>query len=179
MNAIQIRSGLMKLLPQLSLAGETLPSLIVYQNPTIHKLAKFLESKMTGVVVVESVADQCNRLNALIKRYTPGTDIFILSGATGTLGSHILDSLLARNEVRKVYCFGRKVAGVSSAERTRSTFVTYGLNPAILDTGRVEYFDVDLSQRTFGLDGEVFAKVRILILDLDPFSHLSFSCKQR
>ncbi|KAI0388936.1 acetyl-CoA synthetase-like protein [Xylariaceae sp. FL0594] len=78
--------------------------------------------------------------------------VILLTGSTGSLGSYILASLLARPDVKKVFCLNRAASPVSAQE---SSFKLRGLPLSELstasNTGRVKFFQVDPTAAQFGL----------------------------
>ncbi|KAF7595540.1 hypothetical protein BBP40_005575 [Aspergillus hancockii] len=71
----------------------------------------------------------------------------VLTGSTGTLGTYILDALLKNPSVTHVHCLNRKVDS-AAAQRQKTDF--YGLITP-LDSARVSFWTVDLSQNGLGL----------------------------
>ncbi|RAL65944.1 hypothetical protein DID88_005605 [Monilinia fructigena] len=65
-----------------------------------------------------------------------GPKVFLLTGSTGSLGSYILNSLLAEDKSCKIYCLNR---GEDSGERQRSSSSSKGL---LTDFKRVEFLSM-------------------------------------
>lgn len=73
---------------------------------------------------------------------------------TGSLGSYLLDTLILSSKVSKVYCLNRRPnAEEYQAEVNRSR----GL---ISKWDRVEFFHVDLSKPSFGLEESLYERLR-------------------
>lgn len=70
---------------------------------------------------------------------------FLLTGATGFLGSFVLHGLLKMNKTKKVYCI---VRGQTGQQRLRTTLTAYGLT---FDAQRVQCLAGDLSKPNLGL----------------------------
>ncbi|RDW80543.1 hypothetical protein BP5796_05241 [Coleophoma crateriformis] len=116
LKAIQMRSLIVK---SLSLGGNSsrCSSLIVYECGNTESLARKLHEIRTGVVNDE---DEINVMENLIEKYSlppqrisnniqkPKSNIVILTGTTGSLGSHILAQLIAPSSVSKIYCLVRR-----------------------------------------------------------------------
>jgi nucleoside-diphosphate-sugar epimerase len=76
-----------------------------------------------------------------------GTGTYVLTGATGFLGSHLMASLLERGD--RVVVLGRRSAGESLAARIDTLLDWFGLHPR---SGQVETAEVDLLKPLCGLD---------------------------
>ncbi|KAI1500716.1 hypothetical protein F5X99DRAFT_229647 [Biscogniauxia marginata] len=83
----------------------------------------------------------------------PDTEVVLLTGSTGSLGSHILSSLLARSDVRKVVCLNRN----GDAKPQSASFKARGLPALPVDDGRVVFLKVKYTEPKFGLPDDVYA----------------------
>ena len=83
-------------------------------------------------------------------------EVVILTGSTGTLGSYILDSLLANFGVAHVYCLNRKTD--SSSVQTAKNQVL-GLRNQ-LDPTRATFLTADLTKPSLGLEKKMFEKLQ-------------------
>jgi thioester reductase-like protein len=95
-----------------------------------------------------------------------GTDqklAVLLTGATGSLGSYILDSLLANPRIARVYCLNR---GPDSYQRQQDSMAAKGLAP--LDDERIEILEANLSEPYFGLP---LSKYRTLLSEVTTVIH--------
>lgn len=72
--------------------------------------------------------------------------VILLTGSTGSLGSYILDSLVANSKVVRIYCLNR---GPRSLERQQKSQDAKGLSP--LASNKIVCLDADLSKPLFGL----------------------------
>ena len=82
--------------------------------------------------------------------------VVVLTGSTGTLGSYILDSLLANPAVAHVYCLNRKHD--SSSAQTAKNQILGLLNG--LDPTRVTLLTSDLTKPNLGFDEKTFGKMQ-------------------
>jgi len=114
-------------------ASEPLPINIVYDCGTIAKLAGYIVAYRKGEMLKEE--DELSLMNQLVdkwasfddrssavrdKAYEDGsrtTRTYLLTGATGALGAHILDQLLSRSEASDVVCLVRGADEHASIER--------------------------------------------------------------
>lgn len=142
-----------------------LPSNACFEYPNIHSLASYLFALRTG-------ADHCKRseieeMQVLIDRYATFDEqtvadagpprVVLLTGATGSLGAHILGALLKLPNIEKIYCLNR---GTEAHARTLESLATRGLN---VPSDRIQSFSTDLTQPDFGLDPGILAGVNLVI----------------
>lgn len=83
----------------------------------------------------------------------------LLTGSTGSLGSYLLNALLARPDTKRVICLNR---GSDSRERQAKSLETRRLPPLPedpKDKGRVLFLQADLSNDTLGLSPDDYALV--------------------
>ena len=80
--------------------------------------------------------------------------VVMLTGSTGSLGSHLLQTLLA-NPISHIYCLNRATDSLGlQKERNR----LYGLEMQI-DANRITFLEADLSREYLGLQQEMFHKL--------------------
>lgn len=95
-----------------------------FDHATIRLLAKY-DTELQGIIKTnaEQIVDN------------PSTQIVVLTGSTGSLGSYILSFLLARSDVKKVICLNR--SGDAKAQSTSLT--VRGLPEFNIDSERVKF----------------------------------------
>ncbi|KAI1329843.1 hypothetical protein F5Y16DRAFT_364823 [Xylariaceae sp. FL0255] len=137
----------------------------VYQNPTLEKLATSMLSNAVDKSNDQIEAVQLlNTYQSLIrdipkqtvdnsdKKQNGRIDV-LLTGSTGTLGTSILNSLLAQDQVGHVFCLNRSEHGGRLAQHARFT-------AAELDTGLLEsratFLRANLADVKLGLDEETY-----------------------
>ena len=139
---------------------------IIYSNPTAAKLADALH-QMTGhsAEASEKLEEQrIKKMEDMLAKYsedlpktsTDGVDdgrdaeklTVVLTGSTGSLGSYLLDSLLASNRVSKIICLNR---GAHSEDKQEKSNASRGL---ITEWGadKVKFLTTDLSKPRLGLN---------------------------
>lgn len=141
------------------------PGNVCFEYPNIESLAAYLNALRTGAA--HAKRSELEEMQALIDRYgtfdeevveeasTPR--VVLLTGATGSLGAHILGALLRVSGIEKVICLNR---GEGPQARTVQSLQARGLD---VPTDRVESYSADLTQPDFGLDPSVLAGVNLVI----------------
>lgn len=177
LQAMWIRNSILHALRKSGYAeSRSIPHSFVYQHSSITRLATFVQSLVQGSAAIKrSDKDALQAVNALVEKYTADLrtyessspevvpskgDVVLLTGTTGALGSNILASLAGLDEVRLVYAFNRKSKnGVSLKERQVAAFNDRGLDPAVLDGGKVMLVESDLTQADLGLTNDLLQEV--------------------
>lgn len=89
------------------------------------------------------------------------TKVVILTGSTGALGSYILHTLLSSNSVSHIFCLNRVAGKESQIKRSQA----HGL-PTEFPEDRVTFLNADLSQEHFGLEPELFTRIKASATDI-------------
>ena len=92
---------------------------------------------------------QQNGLNGHSNGYAPG-QVVAVTGTTGSLGSYLLATLLARPDVNKVICLNRAADAQERQIKALSSRGLPALQPAI-DAGRVVLMNMDVAAPKLGL----------------------------
>lgn len=158
----QLRSALKKD----NVESEKLQASTIYNNPTVKSLASILyklahpsESEEDSIKTTFEERQQMFEKYAKDFPFTvSGTSDFdsetqisvILTGSTGSMGSYMLDDLVALPHVSRIYALNRAVNG---EERQRGASDSHGLNT---DFSKVRFFKTDMSQPRFGLEQEKY-----------------------
>jgi L-aminoadipate-semialdehyde dehydrogenase len=80
-----------------------------------------------------------------------------LTGATGFLGSFILQDLLGHNQVKKVYCLVRALDSANGLDRLQQSARDRGVwSDEWITSSRLEVLTGDLDQKMFGLDQSIW-----------------------
>lgn len=100
---------------------------------------------------------QQNGLNGHSNGYAPG-QVIAVTGTTGSLGSYLLATLLARPDVNKVICLNRAADAKERQIKALSSRGLPALQPAI-DAGRVVFMKMDVAAPKLGLTDDEYALV--------------------
>jgi thioester reductase-like protein len=164
LGSYRIYSRIMKTLDLGDKASEV-PSNACFEYPNLEALASYLSALRTGETY--SKRSETDEMQALIDRYgsfakrsvpdAGAPRVVLLTGATGSLGAHLLAKLLAVPSIEKIYCLNR---GSDPHARTLQSLKERGLE---VPTDRVQSFSADLTRADFGLDPELLAGVNLVI----------------
>jgi thioester reductase-like protein len=142
----------------------------IYQNPTIKKLSLALSpnaSKLSptlapfisreeelGTMVMKHTAyiSRQRRVEAAPER--PLKHTVLLTGSTGSLGSHLLETLLKHPDVDRVYCLNR-----SDDAKTRQKHASEKYHSPGADLDKAEFLRADFSLPRFGLANAVYIEL--------------------
>jgi thioester reductase-like protein len=149
---------------------------IVFSFPTIKQLAAHISVLVLhgGAVDVASAASAKDAINEMIDKYSAGLGdlvpssgqsaagaVVLLTGSTGGLGSHLLESLLSNTAVRKVYAYNRSSkASMTMLERQKDAFEDRGLDSALLYSEKLVFVEGDSALPTLGLEPSLFEEIR-------------------
>ncbi|KAL4895444.1 hypothetical protein BDV59DRAFT_200088 [Aspergillus ambiguus] len=174
LQATQLRSVILK---TISTNGQKLGLNIAFEHPTINSLARYLDSLTSGTVNgVESVEDQMTSLiskYSQFQKHTPRANglrgrYVLVTGATGSLGSHVIAQLAAMDDTVKVYCPVRAASTIEAYERLlksmRSRQVYEPLRSAICN--KLVALPSDLSDPQLGLDDSTYNTITSELTDV-------------
>ena len=129
LHSIRLRSIILK---TLDVGGHQLPQNFAFDFPTLRAMADEITRLRRGTSKVEKL-DIEQRMNALIERYGqfeqhvpvdrwhPAGETMVVTGATGSLGAHIVARLASSDSVGKVYCLVRAPSVQSARKRVRAS----------------------------------------------------------
>ena len=157
---------------------------IVYQHPSIEKLAAFVSqlvrggdsaSKSPETTAKEAIIALAAKYSeglpgyvdaSTLPKYVPAASVapldlpatVLLTGTTGNLGAEILAMLLKDDRVSRIYTLER--AGKTPVkERQRARFVDKGFDLSLLDSGKLVPLEGDLSAEMLGQNDEMITEV--------------------
>ena len=147
---------------------------LVYEHPSISALAYWACSLVYPKPnTAPPCVDKVNEMVLTAKKYTlefpkhvgsaanPTNDVLLITGTTGGLGAALLAEAVASSDVSRVYAVNRKSENeVSLMDRQRSSLLTRGLDPDIVESPKVIMVEADLSNPGFGVHPDVFEIVR-------------------
>jgi thioester reductase-like protein len=138
---------------------------VCFEYPNIRSLGSYLFALGSGGSY--SKRSETDEMQALIDRYgtfsaktlgdVGAPRVVLLTGVTGSLGAHVLNTLLKLPSIEKVYCLNR---GSEPHARTIESMKARGLNVPL---DRVESFSADLTKADFGLPADALKQVNLVI----------------
>ncbi|KAF8315479.1 acetyl-CoA synthetase-like protein [Cantharellus anzutake] len=157
---------------------------LIYQAPTIDLLAEALYGLFDPSSVsstTDFAENKIAELRAFVDRYAsdlpihkptdpaPGSgpgnsEVIVVTGTTGALGTAILAQLTKMSTVVKVYALNRvnsKGGGKTLRKRQEESLIERGYDPkAVLGSGKVELYEIDPISWDLGLDGYAYETIR-------------------
>ena len=151
--------------------GLALPVKTLLQNPTIRGFASAIDRASAHIIngeytedlppEVDYALDGENLAKSLPTAYPSGTvrlETILVTGATGFLGSSILEILLDRKSATKVIAIVRAETTNDALQRIKTTCTAYGKWSDSWET-RIECLTGDLSQERFNLAPDVWNRL--------------------
>lgn len=143
----------------------------MYDAGNVKRLAKYLTHLSTGgsetveddpELMLKCVNDATERIFkdytavSVEERRNEQTFTVLLTGATGVLGAHILDLLVANPAVKKIFCLVRASSAKQAATRVDES-LKKRLKPGLDETsGKIECLPAALGENKFGLEDSDF-----------------------
>ncbi|KAH7340351.1 hypothetical protein B0J17DRAFT_315649 [Rhizoctonia solani] len=153
----------------------------IFNHPSILQLANYLlrlTSRPTGSLS-NTLEVEPDTMGTMIARYTQGmnarlNDIawslldsepienVVITGTTGSLGSHILAQLLTNDRVHQIWAINRphKGSGASVAQRQRASFEDKALPVKLLNHPKLIFLECNLNESQLGLAHEDYEVIR-------------------
>ncbi|KAI0425723.1 hypothetical protein F5Y09DRAFT_320969 [Xylaria sp. FL1042] len=150
---------------------------LIYKGPTLAQMADAISSLLSAGTAegAESLVNQ-KTLDQMLQTYeqklttlmvgdlenstttAQNEHTVILTGSTGSVGSYVLASLIARKDVKKIFCLNR---GPDASKKQVASFRARGLPGLDLNGDRVVYLRTALHEPKLGLsDDEYMTLVR-------------------
>ncbi|KAH0254071.1 acetyl-CoA synthetase-like protein, partial [Aureobasidium melanogenum] len=171
---MQIRYGLRQLLPQ---STKQLPLNVVEDCGTVKRLAEYVVKQRHGEELVDD-EDEHKLMLQLVDQYSnfdnrsPSSstngqgqcendkgDVIVLTGATGALGAHLLNSYRQLDSVKKVYCLVRGAELQASIERVDRALKQRGLDGLQSGDAKVEVLQTSLGDDHLGLSSGDYERI--------------------
>ncbi|KAF7959683.1 hypothetical protein EAE96_001297 [Botrytis aclada] len=142
----------------------------VYQNPTVSQL---IAAILTPDETVQSERGSMEGLLATYRKLIHHIPVsketaeypkqaseqvnVLLTGSTGVVGTHLLQALLSRDKIARIFCLNRGKDG--ERETQYKNFVAAGIPTSQLDK-RVTFIKVNVESPFLGLDGTLYDSLR-------------------
>jgi len=156
---------------QIDLGGNhaSLSRNVLYETANIRGLAQHLYSMRTGESKAQE--DEIAVMEQLISRYstfkqhepcvttTDSKDVVLLTGATGTVGIHILTKLVRQDNVTAVWAIVRASSVTQASERISDALSSRNLGLTEIERAKIVPFLGDLSKPDLGLEKKSLQKL--------------------
>jgi len=142
----------------------------IFENPSIDSLLRFVQKREKSTLM----DSRCEKIKQIISKLTAqisawplrpfnqqdeyfGAETILLTGASGSLGTALLQSLSASPRISKIYAM---VRGLDREGKLRRSLLSRGLNPkAVFGSGKVEVMNYSMQDPLLGLDVGEYAKL--------------------
>ena len=174
LSATRVRNDLVK---TLDLGDAKLGQNVVYEHPSISALATYLLGLRSGGAVGQDAAETHKAMWAMVDKWaqrivpastansqttTNGSrgEVIVLTGATGSLGAHILENLVNRPEVSKVICLSRASSHAESLARVQSSLAQRQRTLSSEASAKVVSLAADVNKPDLGLNPAELEMIR-------------------
>jgi len=165
------------ILQDIQLNGNSLPQNIVFEQPSISKLARALISIRDGATALTTKVEE--EMESLIQKYgifpehiqvesQSALKIVVVTGATGSLGAHVVALLAARKDISEVCCLVRASSKETAMSRTLVSLgeraVLHQLSPQA--RRKITAYPSNFGKEGLGLEPEVYDHLKAGIASL-------------
>lgn len=173
LQSIQMRNEILK---TVDVGNNKLGQNVVFDYPSIASLSAHLHSLRTGQTEEKiSISTKMQNLIAKHSHFAPAIRRdAVLTGATGSLGAHVLAQLIARPDIEKVYCLVRANSIKDATHRVQKSLIQRNLHHSLplAHRRKIHCLPSDLSDPYLGLDS---ATHRLIASNLATVIHCAWS----
>ncbi|KAJ3986293.1 L-aminoadipate-semialdehyde dehydrogenase [Lentinula detonsa] len=164
---------------ELDIGNHVLGQNVVYEYPSVERLSDYILSLRSGEAQ-SSFNDREVKMLAMVDKWAarigshkPGvnahpkprnTHVVILTGATGSLGAHILHQLTQKSSVHKVICFSRANSHEDSRARVKQSLRLRKL--PIPDSDKFDSYAANPNVPQLGLTDDEYASILAEVTDV-------------
>jgi NAD(P)-dependent dehydrogenase (short-subunit alcohol dehydrogenase family) len=171
LQATKVRNALIK---SIELGEVKLGQNIVYEHPSITQLAQYILALKSGSSAAHSAEQIQGTMLAMVEKWCsklveqPANsaevkdvgNVVVLTGATGSLGAHILDQLTSRSDVSKVVCLSRAKSHEDSAKRVQDSLAQRLRSLSPEAQAKIVSFASDVNKSDLGLSPQEYESLR-------------------
>ncbi|RAH86917.1 acetyl-CoA synthetase-like protein [Aspergillus japonicus CBS 114.51] len=182
LQSIRLRSAIMR---TLDLGQQKLSQNFVFENPSLKAMADEITRLRLGQEPKAEIPVE-ERMQSLIEKYSTDFKVHIpvsreddaervvVTGATGSLGAHVVAQLAERENVHTIYCLVRAESRYSALKRVRQSLRARGLSltQAHAAEHKIVALPSNLSDPTLGLDGATYEQ---LVQSVTAVMHCAWS----
>jgi thioester reductase-like protein len=167
LQATRVRNDIIK---SLELGDITLGQNVVYEHPSIERLAKYILDSVGGSAGASETAQE--KMEGMLEKWSSrfadrsdsstkaNDEVVVLTGATGSLGAHILDQLTRRPEVKRVICLSRAKSHSDSTSRIQDSLSQRLRTLTPESQGKITSYSADVNKPQLGLTSEEYEDIR-------------------
>lgn len=149
---------------------------IVYEHPSVSQLAAYLLKMKSGAGGAQSIEETHKTMWEMVDHFAsqlikPATtadhvanghvgETIVLTGATGSLGAHILHQLVSSSSVSKVICLSRAKSDEDSWKRVQDSLSQRELSLSTPQSEKIQSFSADVNSPYLGLSPESYESIR-------------------
>jgi carbohydrate kinase (thermoresistant glucokinase family) len=174
LQSIQIRTEILK---TVNIGDNKLGQNVVFDYPSIASLSAHLHCLRTGKEEQQSTLAE--QMTDLVSRYSTFEPVqkrrhIALTGATGSLGAHVLAQLVGRPDVEAVHCFVRAGTHRDAMQRVQKSLLERKIYHSLSLAARrkIHALATDLSDPRLGLDDATYTGIAS---DLTGIIHCAWS----
>ncbi|KAF5372278.1 hypothetical protein D9757_009652 [Collybiopsis confluens] len=163
--------------PAITAVAKDISQALVYSHPTVELLARSIAGFISNPNAESLQKSHEQAIEEMIEKYSQGLDLpisapvtaaeesrtrecILLTGSTGNLGAQMLESLLAKQEVERVYTLNRPSSTASMMDRHRDRFEDKGLDVSLLSSPKLVFLEGETSHDDLGLLHEQLSELR-------------------
>jgi len=142
------------------------PRDLVYQNPTIHALAKVIrgDSASTFDDEIEQFCQQYVPTASIASSKNTSTSkrVVVITGATGGLGAYVLTQLANMDSVVRIICLNREKAGFTPEQQQADALKSKGINVSEFAWAKIDTIQTDTSKANLGLSARQYLELQCM-----------------
>lgn len=153
-----------------------LPQNLVYAHPSVATLAQYITHAATGeaqappssVSATSDMQALVDELTQDFQAHTPslpaaphGVEVVLVTGTTGSLGAHILNTLVSVPSVVRIYALNRpdKSGRRSVRERQLRAFEEHGIDSTIVHSSKLVLLEGDTTLTGLGVSSREYENI--------------------
>lgn len=156
LQAVRLRRLLVSSTGSLS-ASTPISSDFIYLNPSVAQLARALQGK--GTILKDGIEDFVDRYSSLEQDVHVGA-VVLLTGSTGSLGSHILAHLANLPNVARIICLVRSGQNADPYDQQLRSTQAKGINIPEPGWSKIEVLHSNLAAPFLGLNETDYARLQ-------------------
>ena len=165
LQAVQLRGFILASLRDTSSTlsrAQQVPHDIIYRNPTITQLAKTLKTTAELPLdegSIDDFVDQFSLEYEVRRTEVEAPCVVLMTGGTGSLGSHVLAHLASSPQVHRVICLNRPSSNQDGYDRQLEALELKEIELGAPSWSKVEIHQCNTSLPHLGLHEEVYARL--------------------